>query len=191
MYQEKVVMDVRAPVNRNVFFLPLERVLVGEIRQSEIRSDKTPGLLGQIGGTLPGDQFTVDFKAKKYKITHKLHLPEFKEMANRVRALAGSEQGGFQRFGAFGQDEEGTFSDDDVPTWLFHLRRLVDEKKLHITNGVSLPAMNEIRRLGPIRVGQDGGLVLKQGNNYGMKTMGVMEPVEDEQPVAAGAGARK
>lgn len=157
-----VVLDVRCRRNRNPFFWPLQKTLQTELRASEISSDKVPGLINQVGGVLPGERMEVDFQNRTCRVYHLLETPEYKDLKRRAAALLRTEQGGFQQGTHFGEEYTVPFREEDVATWLYWIRRLVDSQKLHIVSG-HLPSLEEIRAYGDVCLGDDNGLTTAPG----------------------------
>ena len=71
-----------------------------------------------------------------------------------------------------------------VPTWLFHIRQLVDNGRLHVLSG-SLPDMKAIRKMGRIFIGESYGAKVDKDNIYGIKSLDWLEQVVDGKELAA------
>lgn len=150
VFQDTLVLDVREPANRNVFFRPLGRLLETEIQQAKAKRN-LGNKLSAIGGVLPGERLTVDFKTLTYSITHKLNLKENAEMRAAIKRLMAADPISPENVGTFGNDQEGSFSSEDVATWLWHINQLVNDLgHLELVRG-KLPSEEEILKMGRIR----------------------------------------
>lgn len=157
-YQEKLVLDVREPNNRNVLFRPLHRIMETEVQQS--RAPRSLGnKLAAIGGVLPGERLTVNFQTLTYSITHKLNLKENAEMRAKIKALMAADPINPETIGSFGNEQEGSLdgSADNIATWLFHIRKLVDLKHFELVSG-KLPSLEEIHKMGRVQLSVGVGM---------------------------------
>lgn len=148
-FNQTIVVDVTHPRNRNPFFRPLRRILQSEVRAANYVNE-VPGELMKIGGTLPGERMTVDFKAMSWKIILKLATKEYRELAEQVRKIRATDEKMPENV-TFGEEETGRFTSDQVASWLYNLRALVDQKFLTLVSG-TLPEVEEIMRMGKIQV---------------------------------------
>ncbi len=143
-----LVVNVIAPRNRNVSFYPTKTILRGTVRMSEIKSNRPNGALLQCGMEIPGQQVQVDMTLRHVKIIDRMTLPEFKEKDRQLRAVCRQED--YQRF-AFGQyenDYDTQISAEDWPTWLWHIRVLVNNGRFQVASGGSaLPQLSEILKM--------------------------------------------
>ncbi len=166
-----LVFDVRYK-NRNVTFIPAGAMpLAGEMHMNLIATDKVPGKIGKIGGVLPGYQIWLDTKSNpaRARVVDKLALPEYAEMMDQIRYLLATAEDFPQRIGEnFRRDDclnpvDVTLSKDpdgfptNLATWLFHLKRLTDNGRLHLLKG-ELPSFKKIQELG----------IIYKGDNHGM-----------------------
>ena len=171
-----IVLNVRCKINRNPYFVPLEGRLRTEIRQSEIKLDKIPGLLNLCGGSIPGHRIEIDTDKKIGRIIDRMHLPENKEKDKQIRqALRSDVKTLVKEFGSTYDTEdcltegEHKLMDDgpgNLATWLWWCHRMYDEKKLELVEG-KLPTLDEIRKIGDVFGGPDYGLTPKPGKSIG------------------------
>lgn len=172
----KIVLNVQCKINRNPYFVPLEGRLKTEIRHSEIKLDKIPGLLNMVGGSIPGHRIEIDTDKKIGRIIDRMHLPENEEKDKLIRnALRSDERTLVKEFGPTYDTEdcltegEHKLMDDgpgNLATWLWWCRRMYDEKKLELIEG-KLPTLDEIRKIGDVFGGSDYGLTPKPGKSIG------------------------
>ena len=178
-FQEKVVFDVREPNNRNVLFRPLHRIMETEIQQA-----KAPRSLGNklaaIGGVLPGERLTVDFRTNSYSIMHKLNLKENADMRAKIKALMAADPVNPETVGSFGNDQEGEFGTEVVATWLFHLRKLVDLGHFELISG-KLPTVEEIHKMDRVQLSIGVGMPEKMVE----KCCWIEKTADDKQLVGA------
>ena len=173
-----IVLDVRAPLNRNVQFRPADGTLRSEIRIENIRSKNLPGKLNAVGGFIPGHRVEIDMKANggkgRARIVDRMHLKEFAEKDKQVRKVFPDEINGNKSFTDYNQNDDGLLSEGvfelngepptNLATWLFWCLRLVQDGSLHYAEGsAKLPSMNDIRRSGIIYKGEDFGLHPRPG----------------------------
>jgi hypothetical protein len=143
-----LVLNVIAPRNRNVDFYPTRNVLRGTVRMSEIKSKSPNGALLQCGMEIPGMQLQLDMTLRHVKIIDRMTLHEFKEKDRQIRAIARQE--GYQRFAFtdYEKDYDTNISPEDWPTWLWHIRVLVNAGRFQIvTGGNTLPSLSNILKM--------------------------------------------
>lgn len=161
-----IVLDIRAPLNRNPLFPPLGHALESEKRADQI-TGATPALLNSVGGVIPGHRLEIDTrggKECKARLIDRMRAPEHKALGAKIKALAASEQGGFQTVTDFYAEESYTVGEADLPSWLYWMRRLVDEKKaFYVAGSDQLPEYDEIRKLGPVTLSEDNGIRVPAG----------------------------
>ncbi len=172
----KLVFNVRCKFNRNPYFVPLQGRLRTEIRQSEIRLDKLPGLLNLVGGSIPGHRIEIDAKKNVGRIIDRMHLAENKEKDKQVRnALRSDEKTLSKEFGpSYNTDDclpEGDheFSKSlpgNLATWLFWCVRMYQDGKLEHVEG-DIPTLDDVRKMGDVYGGPDGGISPKPGKSTG------------------------
>lgn len=163
-----IALDVRVKRNRNLFFYPAQGVLATELRSSEIRGEGGSHL-NAIGGTIPGHRIEIDTKAKKVRVVDRLKLPENSELLERINEYMRSSDyflhsglaPDFRRDGCVREFERklSNTPPDNLATWLYHARKLVDMGKLHLVRG-QLPTLEEIER------NADGDIIL--GDRIGL-----------------------
>jgi hypothetical protein len=159
-YQEKLVLDVSEPGNRNVLFRPLGRTLQTEIQAS--RTQHANRNLAAVGGTIPGERLTVDFKNLKWSVVHKLNLKENKELFAKIRHNRAADQNMPETIsaGPVGNDDSGDInpSSDELATWLYHIHKLVDLKHFVLIDG-KLPSYEEIHKMGRVRLSSGNSML--------------------------------
>jgi len=192
--RDEIVIDVAAPKNRNVAFLPTGSVLRSELRSENISgAANIPPYLMKIGGVLPGHRIIVDCAGKKAKIVDRMESDErgVKEIDEKVRTAINDarirESGGQYKFGSYSKTAEESFTLGDNPphnlaTWLYWIRRGVDTKRFRVVSGV-LPEIEEIRKMGVIYLCSQEGVPLKDG----ARPFNYLYPEEPKAAVAAGA----
>lgn len=154
-----VVLDVRAPHNRNPFYYPAQKTLRGEIRIAEVANKNVPGILANIGGLIPGHQVHLDMKGRKVKIVDRIGLPENADLLRRMRTILKAVEGPVSDLGDPDPDEQFQSAVEEWPTWLYHTRLMLDRGRLHDIRGADkIPPLDEIRRLGVIRLGDQGNV---------------------------------
>lgn len=138
-----VVLDVYAPHNRNVRFWPAGETLRGEVRMTELATDRPPGALLSVGGSIPGQRLLIDTAERHVKIVDRMNLPENADKDRALRKLTQTEQ--YYRFAykEYEPDIDYGVPVAEWPTWLWHLKRLVDHGRLKVVKG-SLPGYSEI-----------------------------------------------
>ena len=172
----KLVFNVQCKINRNPYFVPLEGCLRTEIRQSEIRLDKLPGLLNICGGSIPGHRIEIDTKEGVGRVIDRMHLPENAEKDKKIRhALRSDERSLVKEFGPTYEtkdcltESEHEFTANgpgSLASWLWWCRRMYDENKLELVEG-KVPTLEEIRKIGDVHCGSDWGLTPKPGKSIG------------------------
>ncbi len=175
-----LVLDVRYK-NRNVAFGPGgSQPLAGEYNIADINSDKIPGGLNQIGGKLPGYRVEIDTKNARGKIIDKLRLKENAAMMDKIRFLLANDNipqrigEKWKRDDAMDEGEwdlSGDAPPQNLATWLWHLRKLVDAGRLHVVKG-TMPSEDVIRAMGLIWTGDAFG---REGKDD--KPVNILEPV--------------
>lgn len=155
-----VILDARVEHNRNPFFYPAQTTLRGEVHIQQIASKNIRGQLAQLGGMIPGHQVQVDTKNRKVRIVDRMGLPENAQLLKQMKAAMNTEDMLWQRLGDPEPDQEFNVTADQWPTWLYHIRRMVDHQRLHIVSG-KLPLTDEIRKMGVIRLGDPGSVPAK------------------------------
>lgn len=148
-----LVLDAYAPRNRNVRFWPAGITLRGECRWDQLTGDSPNGAMLQTGGTIPGERMLVDTKNRKVKIIDRMELPENKEKDIALRALAKTERFWGGRFDHYEKEQNFQVEEEDWPTWLWWMRRLVDHKRMNLVKG-SLPEYSDILRRGRVQLGE-------------------------------------
>lgn len=154
-FQEKIVVDVHEPQHRNVIFRPQNLVMRGEVNVKNLKKSANDRLF-MIGGVIPGERFTVDFKNLKWSLTDKLTLKENKDLAKRIKELMAADPINPQNV-SFREELTGELSDDpdQIATWLWHLWSGVKEGLFVVVEG-KIPAEPEIRRMGKIQLSSPG-----------------------------------
>lgn len=133
-----IVLDVVAPRNRDVLFYPAGRNLSGEARATEAVGNNINGALSRLG-TIPGHRILVDMEGRVVKIVHRMTLPENKDKDRQLRELAErNPKYRHCRFGSYEDDQEFKVAPSEWPTWLWHIRCLVNHKRLRIEKGANL-----------------------------------------------------
>jgi len=179
-----VVLDVRVPHNRNPFFYPAQKVLRGEAQIAQIAAKNVPGVMAQIGGVIPGHQVQVDTKGKRVKIVDRMGFKENAELLRKMRDVEKRSETPFPAIGDPDPDEEFKSTDEEWPTWLYHIRQMVEHGRLHFVKGEgSIPSIDEIRRMGVIRLGDQGNVPPKDPK----RPWNFLYP--DEVPETAGVSA--
>lgn len=156
-----IVVDIRAPKNRAVYFEPTGTTLEGDWRESEHRD--APAVIRDLG-EIPGQQIMVDTKARKALVHHKMNDPENKDLSDRVHRAFASPEAGMHQFNAYAPDETLYLDrDDDYATFLYHLRRLYECKQCVVKKG-EIPTLEQARRIGSVRICSDNnGLAPQKG----------------------------
>lgn len=147
-----VVLDAYAPRNRNVRFWPAGITLRGECRWDQLTGDSPNGAMLQTGGVIPGQRMLVDTKNRTVKIIDRMELPENKEKDSALRALVKTEHYWGGRFGHYEPEQNFELSEEEWPTWLWHMRRSVDHKRMNLVKG-KIPGYSEILRMGKVQLG--------------------------------------
>ena len=145
-----LVLNVMAPCNRNPHFYPLQDVLIGTVRMSELRTDKPNGALLQVDMEIPGQQLQIDTALMHVKVIDRMTLPEFAEKDRKLRKLCQTEQYSLSNFRNYRPDIDTQVASKDWPTWLYHIRILVNAGRLHIEKGHKLlPSIVSILKMCP------------------------------------------
>lgn len=172
----KLVFNVRCKFNRNPYFVPLQGCLRSEIRHEEIRLKHIPGLLNLVGGSIPGHRIEIDTKKNVGRIIDRMHLPENKEKDKQIRnALRSDEFTVGKEFGPSYNTEECLPEGDhefskglpgNLASWLYWCHRMHADGKLELVEG-EIPTLDEIRKIGDVYGGPDGGITPKEGKSTG------------------------
>lgn len=150
----EIWLDVAAPRNRNVLFVPAQMTLRGEARASEVMGD-TPAALNAVGGVIPGQRILVDLRMKQVKIIDRMTLPEHAAVDKTLRDLARTEKYQQSAFTHYEKDYDAAPGDDEWPRWLYYIRRLLDAQRLRLAKG-TFPSMEKIRAMGDILIPIEG-----------------------------------
>lgn len=175
-----LVLDVRTPKSRNVRFYPAGITLRGEVEYTQCQT-RNPALQ-YVGGRIPGMRMEVDTKSRTVRIVDRMSLPESKEIDRALRELSNTERYSRFKFGRYEDEQVYNVAERDWPTWLWHIRRLVDHGRLHIVSGQNnLPSPAKIAMMGTVRYGDSVGVDGKNGVKY-------WEMSEEEALELQGAG---
>ncbi len=154
-FQEKLILDVKEPQHREVIFRPQHLVMRAEVNIRNLKKSANDRLF-MVGGVIPGDRFTVDFKTMKWSLVDKLTLKENKELATKVKDLMAADPINPQKV-SFHDEKTGEIADDPdtIATWLWHIWSGVKEGLLTVVEG-KIPSENEIRRIGRVQTSSPG-----------------------------------
>lgn len=151
--QFDLVFDVEAPRNRNVWFRPANILLRGTVRMDQLSTDKPNGALLLVGGVIPGMRMMVDTKGRKVTVIDRMTLDENKDKDRALRKLTTeNDQYRRARFGRYEDDQTFDVPQAEWPSWLWHMRRLVDHRRLQVVRG-NLPKYSDILKMGKVYLG--------------------------------------
>lgn len=169
-----IELDVVAPRNRCVHFYPMHANLRGAVRMSEIASDRPNGALLQIRGMeIPGMRMLIDMQGMHVKVIDKMTLPENRDRDQALRRLTKQDKYSMFSFTDYEKDVDNAVTAAEWPTWLYHIRRLVDEGRLSIVSGGSkLPTLDEILKMCPA----DGRIKVQLGSSFSLRPLDPSKP---------------
>ena len=162
-----VVIDIAHPkYNRDIRFFPMKTTLEGEVRQERLHTDKPSGAIGSLGGVIPGQRMYVDVKNQSVKIIDRKSLQKWKPLLTKALELSRTERYRNFRFNSVKQDIDIGVPDHEWPTWLYHIRLLMNAGKFQAVKGESkIPSIEEIRKMGTVQIYDNWGITPKDSEN--------------------------
>jgi hypothetical protein len=149
-----LVLDVEQEEhNRDPKFPPLGEKLRGTVRSTRMYTDRVNGAIAQVG-EIPGQRIMVDLERRHVKVIDRMTLKENAPIDKALRDLARRREDirddpNWQYVG----DVDTSVSQSKWPTWLWWMRRLVDQGKLKVVSGGDkLPKLAEVLKMGDIRL---------------------------------------
>lgn len=162
-----VELDARCPSNRNPRFRPLNITFRGDARVDEARGKNLNTAYQTVAGEIPGDRIILDLDQKSLTVVDRMTLKENKAKDEALKTLAETSEDHWQcRYGRHKPDQTYQASDKEWPTWLWFIRRMVDDEKLAVVTGkTKLPEWKEILAM----CDHERGIVVKLGDSCGLK----------------------
>ena len=151
-----LVLDVIAPCNREVWFLPLQMTLRSDKRVTEAKGGRSvPAALIQVGGTIPGQQLRVNTKTKVVTLIDKMSLKENAHIDKVLRRLTMTDDYRQSAFGDYAEEKTWTIAEGEWPTFLYWTRRHIDHGRFVMVKGTDkhVPLIDDILKMGEIRLG--------------------------------------
>ena len=140
----EIVIAVDKPRNGNVYFYPTNCAIEGTFKPWRTPGAKfKPPILAL--GEIPGERVHLDVKGKTGRISHALRDPDNAKTLEKVRRAARTCQPPVICGEAPKEDRWfRNLTEEQVNTWLYWMRRLVDEGKATILQG-QLPGLDELK----------------------------------------------
>lgn len=180
-FSPDIVLNVKAPHNRNVVFWPDGNTELRSAIVTKVGQNNDPVLAAS--GEIPGHQIQIDTKNREVHIVDRMGFRENAGKCEALRKLAATEQYNW-KVGRLEVQKpiEKNVSEDQWPTWLWHLRRLYDHGRLERVKG-KLPVYDDILVLGQVFTGDSCDITPKDPsrphNVLDSRDIGRFKPVRD------------
>lgn len=116
----EIVIAIDHPKNSDVYFFPINDSVRSKILPSRSRGTPKPWMQPLMLSGIPGQRIHLDVKASRGRITDELGDPKNEQVAELLQS---------HREGAPNKDIEfADLSPEDVQTWLYWMRRLVNDQ---------------------------------------------------------------
>lgn len=133
-----IEVELDTPGNSNVLFPPLTRNVRGRFLLSRVAEPQAGAKRDEYGDEIPGQRLALDLDTHEGFLIEPLHFDQFRVLKLKIEAKRFGLEEPVQRFALSGESQP---SGQDVPTWLFWLKRLVDAGCARVVKGESyLPA---------------------------------------------------
>ncbi len=161
-----IVVDVEGLKNQPPFFFPLSKALTPtyDKARDSVQSSKLLSAVGKILGT----RIIIDLDSSQATLVDRMGLAENKSHLEFVQQISRTEVGGFRNAGTPAPPESVSISSEqDMVTWLYWVRRLVDKGSFVVVSGSEhLPSIEQIKQMGDIRIGNISQLSGKDAEKH-------------------------
>ena len=151
-----IVIEIADECNRSVLFHPNQMKLRGRWDSQRVSYKRPHPALAKLPPIIPGIQIRVDIQKKLTGIFDPLSLPENAHIINAIKDARQEVSGispGHDPWPAINRKD---CADTEIKTWLYWMRRLVDEGQAVIVGPEdSLPTLEQLEALkGDIHISQ-------------------------------------
>jgi len=159
-----VTVEIADECNRSVMFHPLQQKLRGRWDSQNVSYKRAHQALARLPNVIPGIQIIVDTNRKTRGYFDPLSKPEHAGTIDLLKQAKEEISGITPGCNPWPAVKFDNSSDSDIKTWLYWMRRLVDNgQAILIGDPASLPSMEEIESLkGDVFVGQFNTLATRR-----------------------------
>lgn len=125
----EIVVAIDHPSNDNVYFFPVDKELRSHIFPHRSGPGCPPAFTSFATIGIPGQRIHLDVKAKVGRITDALADKANADLYEQFQKK--SLQTGMTDVGTFPTEEHANLTAEQVQTWLYWMRRIVDHKTKH------------------------------------------------------------